>query len=299
MPFLQKLDSSRLGDVYIFLAIFIFSWGSIASFGMMDLLGSALWALIFGQAGGAIILGALMTYRGRWQSFWTLDLIYGLLTAFTVAVLCLGLVFLGYQYTDSSSAAILGTAQVFFTLLIFSLAGQERVNGIGFIGMVIMLVGAYFLLFSNGTSFNIGNVLILVGLFLGSCADFFAVKARRSLTAGQLSFLRCAVGTLGLIPLAFWLDGAPGSVDLTIILASLAFGLVFFGFEKICWYEGIHRIPVTRAMTLSMLAPLLTVVYNTLFFDLIPTTSQLIGMVPLLLGALLIVNAKDGFTKTG
>ena len=56
------------------------------------------------------------------------------------------------------------------------------------------------------------------------------------------------------------------------------------GFSKVIWIESIHRIRISKTISLSSVSPSFTLFFAFLILGDIPTVWQLIGIVPMLLG---------------
>ena len=69
-------------------------------------------------------------------------------------------------------------------------------------------------------------------------------------------------------------------------------GIFVFGISKILWVEGIHRMSVTRAIAISGLNPIFTVLFAWLLMHQLPTASQLFALPFLIISILILTNFK-------
>jgi drug/metabolite transporter (DMT)-like permease len=61
-----------------------------------------------------------------------------------------------------------------------------------------------------------------------------------------------------------------------------------FGFVKMLWIEGIHRVSVVKANALTSTAPLFTLFFAWLILHNTPTIWQLSSFIPMFIGILLL-----------
>ena len=80
--------------------------------------------------------------------------------------------------------------------------------------------------------------------------------------------------------------------DRAMIMSALPWlainGLLLMGLSKIFWLESIHRISITKASAMAAFVPVFTLLFAYLTLNEIPTVTQITGIVPVLLGGLLI-----------
>jgi drug/metabolite transporter (DMT)-like permease len=65
-------------------------------------------------------------------------------------------------------------------------------------------------------------------------------------------------------------------------------GIFIFGLSKILWVEAIHRIPITKTISLACIQPLLTMIFAYFFLRQSATVVQLLSLVPMAVGMLLL-----------
>ena len=62
------------------------------------------------------------------------------------------------------------------------------------------------------------------------------------------------------------------------------------GFSKILWIEGIHRIPVGKAVSLEAINPAFTLILAYFILHEIPTKWQIFGFLPIFIGVLFVTD---------
>jgi drug/metabolite transporter (DMT)-like permease len=65
-------------------------------------------------------------------------------------------------------------------------------------------------------------------------------------------------------------------------------GIVIFGLSKVFWLEGIFRISVTKAISLSSISPVLTICFAYFLLSEVPTLTQIVALVPAIFGIYLL-----------
>ncbi|MCK5471920.1 DMT family transporter, partial [Candidatus Gracilibacteria bacterium] len=148
--------------------------------------------------------------------------------------------------------------------------------------------GVLLILFPGKFELNRGDFLILLATAFPPAGNYFQQLARKKVSAATLLFIRSLFGAAFLFLLASFFE-ANLPRDFSDALPFLAInGLLLFGFSKILFIEGIHRIPVAKAISLNAIVPVFALVYAFFFLREIPTVWQLAGLFPILLGGILI-----------
>jgi len=105
--------------------------------------------------------------------------------------------------------------------------------------------------------------------------------------ASIILFIRNIFGGLILIAISLLFEKNTGPIqsiktNLPLILLS---GIIIYHFSKLMWYEGIKRIDVTKATSISLGAsPILSIIFSIILLKEIPTIFQIIGFVLILIG---------------
>jgi drug/metabolite transporter (DMT)-like permease len=67
-------------------------------------------------------------------------------------------------------------------------------------------------------------------------------------------------------------------------------GIVVFGISKIFWVEAIHRMSVTKALAISSLNPIFTVLFAWFLMNQTPTIFQLAALPFLIVSVWILTN---------
>lgn len=160
---------------------------------------------------------------------------------------------------------------------------RERLDGFRAVGSVLSFIGAYIILRPEG-SLEVGTLLALFG---GALLGGYLAATRRASTSGDAFsslIIQCILGSVLIVPLAFW-NGLPSlGWDEAIFIAAL--GIV----SAICHFLTIAAYNRTDA---SVLAPFFY--FNIVFaipvgyfwFNEIPSMTTLIGLAGIALGGVI------------
>ncbi len=199
------------------------------------------------------------------------------------------MVFIGLKYTSAGNASIVFLMEVFFSYIIFRAWGKDHLNKHQSIGAIFMAIGAIIILFPNRSHINIGDIIILIATAIVPFGNHLQQKVRKQISSSTLLFLRSILGVGFLFVLAYFFEAKPTAANLQASLILLLInGILLFGLSKIFWIEGIHRITITKAISLASIAPAFTLFFAYLFLNDIPTTSQILGLLPILAGTWLL-----------
>ena len=119
--------------------------------------------------------------------------------------------------------------------------------------------------------------------------NYYAKEARKKISANTILLLRNIATVPILLIFSFLFEKQPTPTQLSASLIFLLLnGIFIFGFSKIFWTEGIHRIPITKAISLSLINPLLTLIFAWFVLKEVPTTWQILSFIPIAAGIYLL-----------
>jgi len=287
----MALSEKRKGEIYIFTEVIFGAFLPIITVLTYAQLGSFV-SLAWSTLIAAVLFAALITYRRAWGKINNFSLIkYSIGTAIFVSVLFYGFLFWGLTYTTPGNASIILLFQVFSSYLFFRWFRHELVPFSHGIGGVCMVLGALIILTPKFDGFNVGDILVLVGTLLAPLGNHFQQEARKLGSSAAVLFLRSIIAAPILFLLAAFFDAPATREDLYAALPFLLInGVLLLGFAKLLWVEGIHRISVTKAVAITSIIPLLTLLFAWIILGQVPNIWQLVSLVPLILGVLLLTD---------
>jgi drug/metabolite transporter (DMT)-like permease len=285
------MTEQRKGELIILSQTFI--WGAfpivtILSYAKLSSWSTLAWSMFF----AGLFFAGIMTYRKTWHELrnpvlWQ----YVLMAVLFIGVLYYGLYFTGLTKTTAGNSGIIALFEIFTSYIFFHLIRKDHIPPEHIVGALLMIAGAAIVLSPNFSQFNAGDILILAATFFAPVGNFFTQKARKIASSESIMFLRCALTVPAIILLSYALSSPVSFADARSALGFLLLnGIIIFGVSKLMWVEGIHRISVTKALSLSSIAPLFTLAFAWAVFHQAPSGWQLVSLIPLLFGVYLLTD---------
>jgi drug/metabolite transporter (DMT)-like permease len=213
--------------------------------------------------------------------------------------------FSGLKLTTASRGAFLNkTLPLYITIFAF-LFLKERVSQKQALALLIMFIGLI-LIYSATISPSefwlypsLGDSLVIGATILWGIESTIAKKA---MIEGEsnfvISFARMFMGAVILFAIMIIQNKVSLLLVLTnqqiinlIISTVILFGYVF------SWYWSIKLINVSKASTILLLAPVISLIFGVIIFNEPTPLLQLIGSVLILIGAYVVVKVKSEFTS--
>ncbi len=292
-----KLSARRYGEILAIVSSALWGFFPIItqlSFTRLDPLWSAGFSALF-----AVPFFAVIVHRkGHWHQLadrrgWPGILIVTL----CIGVIFYGLNFIGFKHTSSGNGSIILLMELFFSMAFLRWWGGERLNGDEIVGALLMVVGAFVILFRGAFILQMGDLILLFATVFPPLGNYFARQARSYVSSAVVLFGRCSLSGATLLVLAAIFSEAP---SFEALLASMPYllinGIVLFGVTKLLWLETIHRLEISVALALTSVTPFFTFMYSYVLFDIPPTTAQLLGLGPTVVGILLLTRVVRPFT---
>ncbi len=211
-----------------------------------------------------------------------------LLTSFWITILFI-FVFLGMQYTTAGNMAVIIFMQVLFSYLYFNVFGDEKMNKLHTIGMLIMGIGALIILVPKELTINKGDALILLGSAIAPIANYYSKRTRTHCSSETILGFRTIVALPFVFTLAWLIEPA---INLEDIIKSLPYvlliGFFVLGVSKIFWMEALHRMSITKLSSMLAIIPMLTISFAYFYLGEVPEFHQLLGIIPVLFGGYLL-----------
>jgi drug/metabolite transporter (DMT)-like permease len=171
----------------------------------------------------------------------------------------------GEEHISSSLAGILvATAPIFTFLLAIRLDQDERVHGVGLVGVVVGIAGVVLLLgvdAGGGTAALVGGLMVVLAS-LGYALGSFYLK-RRFRGVQPLGVVTATMAASALMALPFAAATAPGAAPSLDAVGSLAaLGVLGTGLSFVIFYTLIARVGPGKASLVAYVAPGFAVVYG-------------------------------------
>lgn len=283
-----QLTTSKKGEIYALTLTVIEAWFPIFAFFTATALGG-LHAYFYSLALSVVFLAVWWWIRKKQYEIKITAAYKDLaLTSFFITALFV-LTFIGLQYTSVNNVAILLFLQILFSYLFLSYKPEERLTIKQTFGALLMTIGALLILFPEEFKLQLGDALVLMAAMIAPIANLYQKRARARVSSETILLVRSAIALPFLYILAITFEPSVSWSQLQsqwLWLLLTAFLAFFIG--KILWVEAIHLLPITKVNALFAFAPLMTMILSYLFLNEVPTTEQVFGIVPILVGSYLI-----------
>lgn len=203
------------------------------------------------------------------------------------------LIFTGSSKTSGINTTILLQSEILFTFLIFGLFAIEKITLKKTIVALMILSGTIFIVYNGSANINIGDLMIIAGTAFYPIGNIFAKKALKVASPSAILFIRSFAGGVVLVVLSLLFENQTGVLSKIsnywpLILFN---GVMVYHLSKLLWYEGIKRIDVSKAISISIGGyPAFSLLFAVIFLKEIPTTYQLIGFGVVVMGIFILIN---------
>lgn len=282
----MALNDTTKGEVYVLTQAMLWGLFPVATILLYASIGPFYTGGICSMLAAAFF-AVMLTIKGRWsdlckRSAW-LDM---LAASLIIGVVFYALVFTALHYTTAGNVAIIGLMEVFFSFLILSVVLREEpyTNPHAF-GALLMVLGAAIILLPQASHLRIGDAIIFCASAIPPVGNMFMKRARKKVSAECIMFVRSLVGGLFLLLLAGMSEQLPSPAVLQKMIGLLLFnGVVLLGVTKWLWVESLHRITIPKAISLTSISPLFTLVFAYYVLNEPVLLEEVIGIIPLIVG---------------
>ena len=234
----------------------------------------------------------VMTFRKKWSDLWNgAGVLAALQSGLLLGVLLFPFLYIGLSMTSPGNASLLLQADVLFSFLFFHIWKKDAVTPRVVTGALCAVAGVLLILFQNTAELNLGDAFIVLAAACAPVGNYFSKKAREHISSESILFVRNLIALPCLFLLAALFSQIPSWTAVQPLIPLIALiGIVMLGIHKIMWIEGIHRIPVAKAVSLSSVTPLVTLLFSWVILHQQPTVVQLVSFFPLAAGVYLLTS---------
>jgi len=284
------MHKERTGELFIFSEAFLWAFYPIVSSVLVHTF-SPIFALAVSTLAAGIFFGSVVLIQKKWHELFIREAWkYLIPMILLLGIFFYGLLFFSLQYTTPGNVSIISLMEVFFTMLFLgAVTGIEKLSRVTVIGGTLMVIGAFFVIFPGSITPNPGDVLVFVAMIIPPFGNLLTKKVRKYMSSATLMFARSIIAGLFFLSLAWILGDIPETmISWKLIGLILLNGSIFLGFSKILWIEGIHRIQISKAISLASITPAVTLLFAYVILKQPPTVFQLLGLVPIIIGIWLL-----------
>ncbi len=213
------------------------------------------------------------------------------------------LYFHGLQVTTSARGAFLHKTLPIYTTILAFIFLKEKITQKQLVALGLMFLGTVVLYLDKITPSNLwsdpsfGDLLVIVASILWAVENTIAKKV---MVKGESNFIvsaaRMFIGSLFLfgVVVLFGKINVLFSLSFTQIISLLVSTGILFCYVY-CWYSSVKLINVSKAATILLLSPVISMILGILMFGEPTPILQLVGSVLILLGGYLVSKVKSEF----
>ena len=203
---------------------------------------------------------------------------------------------IGLQYVTGATAGLVAATNSIFVLLMAAMLLREKPKGLQYIGMALILLGAYVFVANQvigGSLIGIGLLLVAEMAFAFSNVMTRLIAVKRSEPVSlTMNLASNAVGVMILLPTALIMDGLPAanlSWQLWAIIGTVG---IVFAYAGVIWGNVLDRLRVLEVSILSNTMVVQVAILSAIFLRETITPANVLGGLMVIAGAL----AVDGAT---
>ncbi len=285
---MNQLSTERKGEASLFLGAIIWSFFPIItllSYAGLEPITSLAWSTLI----SFILFTSLSVIRKSWVNIFKKEILLPILGVAAIhGILVYFLFFIGLQYTTAGNAAVVSTLEILFSYLFFHVFRKEHIDFSHRVGIILMSLSALVILSPNFESLQKGDLLILLAMAISPLGNLFQKRLRSKISTEQILFYRALIASFFLFGAAYLFGEKVVIPTLDIWPILIISGILLFGLQKILWVEGIHRVGVTKAVSITSISPIFTLIFAYFILGDVPTTIQLISVPLAVIGILFL-----------
>ena len=286
---------------------FLFLIGSIFAESLFPLFGNRVAAhfppvlfLALSTALVLLVLGLWLT--GREPGWWKVTKKQGAALLFMSCVIALffAVIFIVAPHTSSISTALVLRTEAIFTLIVTTVFFHERLTLPQCLGVLCIFVGVLAVLYNGTFELNSADLLLMLPIVLLPFMNKTTQWLLRTISPVRLLCFRYLYTLPLFLLISVFLKEDISTALTTIggmqVLLIAVFSLLILCTSKLCWYQGIRRLPLGEAQYFTAAIPAVAVLWSALFLGEVPTQYQLLGCVLTVTGMVLVSRQQNNRT---
>jgi drug/metabolite transporter (DMT)-like permease len=249
---------------------------------------SFFWVNVF----AAVFFLVIVLVRGKMHELTNRKALYYIFgVVIFIMVFLYGLQFYALTKTIPANASIVCLFEIVPSFIFFQMMRKEHFRRRHILGVLFAITGALIVLVPRAGNVNTGDLIILVSLLFAPLGNWCQQQARKLISSESILFLRHLIALPFLFLITLFLKTPISDYNIYPAIGWLLLNaIVIFGISKILWVESIHRITVTRVLSVNALAPIFTMIFAWMIMNQLPTHSQLLSLPFLICAVLLLTN---------
>jgi len=192
------------------------------------------------------------------------DFVLILAVSFCGAVIAPILYFIGLNHASASDAALLSNGEGLFTVLLAMLFFKERVKKLGYIAIVIILIGLYIVTTDMQVTtipqIHFEDMLIIISMMFWAVDNNLSRILTKRYHIARIAQIKSAIGGSLLFLVAFFGFKVPFAVSTGDILPILLLGIIGFALSLYFFLQALKRINTVRTIMIFSLSTIVGLV---------------------------------------
>ncbi len=197
--------------------------------------------------------------------------------------------FIGTKFTSGINTGLLLQLEPFYGILLAALFLGEIVRISHVFATLLMVIGAFIVVYKGVDRFNVGDLLIFITPALyqisNTVAKSFINKLRNIFIVPAAKMFVSGTGVL-LIALIFAGQSISQLFLPQNVAAILFFAFIFRTLDQITWYQAIKYLPLSKASSIIPLSVAVSFFGSIFFLKEIPSLRQYLGLLAISAGLL-------------
>ena len=282
------MSNEKRGIFYAWIFAMLEGMFPILSIFILRYMGS-LYAYLFSISVAMVLFLFYLAFRHKLHELFMKAALYDLFMTALLINLMFVLIFMGLRFTTAGNMSVIIIMQLLFAYLYFNVLGSEKLDTVPTVGAFLMGLGGIVVVFPEDFNVNKGDLLILLAAAVAPIANVYQKRAREYVSSETILAFRNSVAVPVLLLLAWLFETPVTRADLQHALPWILLnGVLVFTLAKILWIEALHFTSITKLSAMVSLIPVFTLLFAYLIFTEVPMLRQLLGIVPVIVGSVLI-----------
>lgn len=224
-------------------------------------------------------------------SFRRKDLLLILGVSLAGAVIAPLLFFQGLHMTSASNTAVLSNTEIVFTVIIAILFFKEKINRIGYAGLLMVTIGAMVVtstkISDSYFSLDVGSILVIGASLFWAIDNNVSKIITKRVDILKIAQLKSAIGGAILLGVVF-VTNIPVLLPENEIPFVLLLGTVGFALSLFLFLKSLHIIGVVKTIVIFATSSVFGLIFAVLFLHEQVSIFQIIAICVMILGIYLI-----------
>jgi len=201
----------------------------------------------------------------------------------------------GLNLSKASNISVVMAMIPLFVAILSSLLKIEKIHWAAWMGIIISLVGFYFVIAEQGSIIHTswknikGDMIVLFGNLFWAVYTVLSKPFLEKMSPIKFTSLTMAIGTVFYLPFCInsFIKIQYSKISITAWIALLYSGLFALGICYIIWYVSVHRVGTTKTAIYNNFVPILAILTAVIVLGECFTLLQMLGTFIVLLGVYL------------